>query len=108
MGFWPQLLILCPFLPKLQPSSSPEATLDPFRPKEALEGKVKDKPPEALVGTGGTCEVPDESIKPNLEVSENSSKEEKGPCEGMERQTQTASPLDKGDVDDKEDGPVSE
>ncbi|XP_066482952.1 ataxin-2-like protein isoform X3 [Tiliqua scincoides] len=93
---------------KLQPSSSPEATLDPFRPKEVLEGKVKDKPPETLVGTGGTCEVPDESLKPNPEVSEGSSKEEKGPCEGMERQTQTASPLDKGDADDKEDGPVSE
>ncbi|XP_033024958.1 ataxin-2-like protein isoform X1 [Lacerta agilis] len=92
---------------KLQPSPSPEATLD-FRTKEPLEGKVKDKPPEALVGAGGTCEVPDESPKPNLELSEGSSKEEKGPCEGMERQTQTASPLGKGDADDKEDGPVSE
>lgn len=92
---------------QLQPSS-PEASLDPFRPKETLEGKVKDKPPEALVGAGGTCEVPDESPKPSLELSESSSKEEKGPCEGMERQTQTASPPGKGDVDDKEEGPVSE
>uniref|UniRef100_A0A803SZZ5 LsmAD domain-containing protein n=1 Tax=Anolis carolinensis TaxID=28377 RepID=A0A803SZZ5_ANOCA len=76
---------------KLQPSSSPEATLDTFRPKEPLEGKVKDKPPEALAGAGGTCEVPEESPKPS-----------------MERQTQTSSPLGKGDTEDKEDGPVSE
>ncbi|XP_062993858.1 ataxin-2-like protein isoform X1 [Elgaria multicarinata webbii] len=91
---------------KLQPSTSPEAALDSFRPKEPLEGKAKEKPPEALVGA--TCEVADESPKPNLELAEGSSKEEKGPCEGMERQTQTASPLGKGDTDDKEDGPVSE
>uniref|UniRef100_A0A803SWY1 LsmAD domain-containing protein n=1 Tax=Anolis carolinensis TaxID=28377 RepID=A0A803SWY1_ANOCA len=93
---------------KLQPSSSPEATLDTFRPKEPLEGKVKDKPPEALAGAGGTCEVPEESPKPSLELSDGSSKEEKVSCEGMERQTQTSSPLGKGDTEDKEDGPVSE
>ncbi|XP_077169743.1 ataxin-2-like protein isoform X1 [Paroedura picta] len=93
---------------KLQPSSSSEASLDPFRPKESLEAKVKDKPPEAMVGAGGPCEAPDESSKPSLELSESSNKEEKGPCEGMERQTQTASPPGKGDTDDKEDGPVSE
>lgn len=93
---------------KLQPSSSPEATLDPFRPKEPLEGKGKGKPSEALVGAGSTCEMPDESLKPNLELSEGSSKEEKGPCEGMERQAQPASPPSKSDTEDKEEGPVSE
>uniref|UniRef100_A0A803SQW9 LsmAD domain-containing protein n=1 Tax=Anolis carolinensis TaxID=28377 RepID=A0A803SQW9_ANOCA len=96
------------FKVRLQPSSSPEATLDTFRPKEPLEGKVKDKPPEALAGAGGTCEVPEESPKPSLELSDGSSKEEKVSCEGMERQTQTSSPLGKGDTEDKEDGPVSE
>lgn len=108
MYSWQHWLIFFSVSSKLHPSTSPEASLDPFRPKEPLEGKVKDKPPETLVGAGSMCEVPDESPKPSLELSEVSSKEEKGPCEGMERQTQTASPLGKGDTDDKEDGPVSE
>ncbi|XP_026533289.1 ataxin-2-like protein isoform X1 [Notechis scutatus] len=93
---------------KLQPSSSPEATHDPFRPKESLEGKVKDKLPEVLVGAGSSCEGSEESPKPSLDFCEGSSKEEKGSSEGMERQTQTASPLGKGEAEDKEEGPVSE
>uniref|UniRef100_A0A8D0HFI7 Ataxin 2 like n=1 Tax=Sphenodon punctatus TaxID=8508 RepID=A0A8D0HFI7_SPHPU len=98
---------------KLQPSSSPETTLDPFRPKELPEGKAKEKAPEAVVGAGGPCEGPDEAPKPGgpgLELPDDTggSKEEKAPCEGTERQTQTASPQGKADADDKEDGPVSE
>ncbi|XP_026578443.1 ataxin-2-like protein isoform X3 [Pseudonaja textilis] len=93
---------------KLQPTSSPEATHDPFQPKESLEGKGKDKLPEVLVGVGSSCEVSEESPKPSLDFCEDSSKEEKGSSEGMECQTQTASPLGKGEAEDKENGPVSE
>uniref|UniRef100_A0A670ZBE4 Sm domain-containing protein n=1 Tax=Pseudonaja textilis TaxID=8673 RepID=A0A670ZBE4_PSETE len=85
-----------------------KATHDPFRPKESLEGKVKDKLPEVLVGAGSSCEGSEESPKPSLDFCEGSSKEEKGSSEGMERQTQTASPLGKGEAEDKEEGPVSE
>uniref|UniRef100_A0A8C6XRD7 LsmAD domain-containing protein n=1 Tax=Naja naja TaxID=35670 RepID=A0A8C6XRD7_NAJNA len=93
---------------KLQPSSSPEAIHDPFQPKESLEGKVKDKLPEVLVGVGSSCEVSEESPKPSLDFCEDSSKEEKGSSEGMECQTQTSSPLGKGEAEDKENRPVSE
>ncbi|KAG8147121.1 hypothetical protein E2320_022586 [Naja naja] len=80
---------------KLQPSSSPEAIHDPFQPKESLEGKVKDKLPEVLVGVGSSCEVSEESPKPSLDFCEDSSKEEKGSSEGMECQTQTSKQINK-------------
>uniref|UniRef100_A0A8C8RLK1 Ataxin 2 like n=1 Tax=Pelusios castaneus TaxID=367368 RepID=A0A8C8RLK1_9SAUR len=97
---------------KLQPSTSPEAGLDSFtaRPKEPLEGKGKEKVLEP-----GVCEVPEEvptvSMVPkasgvSLELLPESSKEEKGLCEGAE--LQVASPSSKGEPEDKEEGPVSE
>ncbi|KAH1171652.1 hypothetical protein KIL84_007270 [Mauremys mutica] len=95
---------------KLQPSSSPETSLESFsaRPKEPLEGKEKSLEP-------GICEGPEEAPpvsmvpKPNgtsLELLPESGKEEKGLCEVAEQQA--ASPPCKGEPEDKEEGPVSE
>ncbi|XP_075773861.1 ataxin-2-like protein isoform X1 [Pelodiscus sinensis] len=95
---------------KLQPSGSPEASLESFsaRPKEPLEGKDKALEP-------GICEGPEEAPaismvpKPSgtsLELLPESGKEEKGLCEGAEQQL--ASPPGKGEPEDKEEGPVSE
>ncbi|XP_067412476.1 ataxin-2-like protein isoform X2 [Emydura macquarii macquarii] len=97
---------------KLQPSSSPEAGLDSFtaRPKEPLESKGKEKALEPSVCEGPE-EVPTVSMVPkasgaSLELLPESGKEEKGLCEGAERQV--ASPQGKGEPEDKEEGPVSE
>nr|XP_048711389.1 ataxin-2-like protein isoform X5 [Caretta caretta] len=95
---------------KLQPSSSPEASLESFsaRPKEPLEGKEKALEP-------GICEGPEQAPavsmvpKPSgtsLELLPESGKEEKGLCEVAEQQV--ASPPGKGEPEDKEEGPVSE
>nr|XP_023969157.1 ataxin-2-like protein isoform X1 [Chrysemys picta bellii] len=95
---------------KLQPSSSPETSLESFsaRPKEPLEGKEKSLEP-------GICEGPEEATtvsmvpKPSgtsLELLPESGKEEKGLCEVAEQQA--ASPPGKGEPEDKEEGPVSE
>lgn len=96
--------------PQLQPSSSPEASLESFsaRPKEPLEGKEKALEP-------GICEGPEQAPavsmvpKPSgtsLELLPESGKEEKGLCEVAEQQV--ASPPGKGEPEDKEEGPVSE
>ncbi|XP_050811855.1 ataxin-2-like protein isoform X2 [Gopherus flavomarginatus] len=95
---------------KLQPSSSPETSLESFsaRPKEPLEGKEKSLEP-------GICEGPEEAPpvsmvpKPNgtsLELLPESGKEEKGLCEVAEQQA--TNPPGKGEPEDKEEGPVSE
>ncbi|XP_059586345.1 ataxin-2-like protein isoform X2 [Alligator mississippiensis] len=90
---------------KLQPSSSPEAGLEPFaaRPKEPTpEGKGKEKVAEP-------CEGPEETPKPGgaPELAPEGGKEEKGLLEGPER-PEPASPPSKAEAEDKEDGPVSE
>uniref|UniRef100_A0A8C3SQ44 Ataxin 2 like n=1 Tax=Chelydra serpentina TaxID=8475 RepID=A0A8C3SQ44_CHESE len=90
---------------KLQPSSSPETSLESFsaRPKEPLEGKEKALEPSICEGPE---EAPAVSMVPkpsgtSLELLPESGKEEKGLCE-------VASPPGKSEPEDKEEGPVSE